>query len=375
MKKSESFWNPVKKKQDSFAFTGLRPISFLKSPSQKIKSKNSPISFMPKKSFDFGITNPALTNKKVKKKNMNWKQAKSKYPRLNPFADADKDGVANIFDCKPFDKRRQGGFHKKSGFGLTEMYEFAQKKPGKTRTKSIRDVIYRDPHTVAARLWNTDVATLNPKTNVLTVRTSGWQTKTTKERINKALPEDVSIVSRKGSWMVSTPRGEVPFQEGMEIEVEPSGKRGRIRVEGEERVMPGYKRKKVIPIMTDDETGHAVSFKSTNYERKKPYALYEKGSNKAKIIMSPTGPTGEEDYAKDYGFAEGPFKSKGEARERIAAMHHVEDEEITGARKQAMVDKEAYLRDETLDAVEDVSEQSPSEDIIEESMETEEENY
>jgi len=29
---------------------------------------------------------------------------------LKPFKDSDKDGVKNMFDCKPFDKKRQDTF-------------------------------------------------------------------------------------------------------------------------------------------------------------------------------------------------------------------------------------------------------------------------
>lgn len=38
------------------------------------------------------------------KKGMNWLQAKTKYPKLSPFGDADKDGLMNMYDCKPFNK-------------------------------------------------------------------------------------------------------------------------------------------------------------------------------------------------------------------------------------------------------------------------------
>ena len=44
--------------------------------------------------------------------NLNWTQAKKRFPLLNPFGDADMDGVKNKFDCKPFDRRRQGKWHK-----------------------------------------------------------------------------------------------------------------------------------------------------------------------------------------------------------------------------------------------------------------------
>jgi len=46
------------------------------------------------------------SKKKVKKIDMNWSQAKKRYPNLNPLGDTDKDGVKNKFDCKPFDKTR-----------------------------------------------------------------------------------------------------------------------------------------------------------------------------------------------------------------------------------------------------------------------------
>jgi hypothetical protein len=276
--KTTTFWKPVKSR---------KPLRV--SSSVSIFSKKTPPIFTP------GYKVPT---KGIKKTNMNWIQVKTKYPRMSPFKDADKDGVSNMFDCKPLNKRQQGGFHKKAGFALTDMYGFAQERPGKSRTKSMRDSIHRDNETVSARLWNTDVATLNPQTNTLTVRSGGWQTRTTKERINKALPDDMSISTKKGRWMVNTRQGEVPFEENMQIEVDSGGMRGRVRgkpltknwqeVEegisraevkrevgygeplsfGEERVMPGYQKKKVIPVMKDDERGHEVSFKPTNYQRK-----------------------------------------------------------------------------------------------------------
>ena len=44
-------------------------------------------------------------------KNLSWSQAKARFPRLNPYGDADKDGVKNFRDCKPFDIKRQGKTH------------------------------------------------------------------------------------------------------------------------------------------------------------------------------------------------------------------------------------------------------------------------
>jgi len=50
----------------------------------------------------------------IKKKDLNWKQAKKRYPKMNPLGDYDKDGVRNWMDCKPFDKKRQGFEHQYS---------------------------------------------------------------------------------------------------------------------------------------------------------------------------------------------------------------------------------------------------------------------
>lgn len=38
---------------------------------------------------------------------MNWVQAKTKYPKLSPFGDADHDGLINMYDCKPFNKKKK----------------------------------------------------------------------------------------------------------------------------------------------------------------------------------------------------------------------------------------------------------------------------
>ena len=47
-----------------------------------------------------------------KMKNLNWKQAKARFPLMNPNSDADKDGLMNSRDCKPFNIKRQGKNHK-----------------------------------------------------------------------------------------------------------------------------------------------------------------------------------------------------------------------------------------------------------------------
>ena len=43
----------------------------------------------------------------LKKKDMNWAEAKWANPRLKPNQDYDRDGVKNQFDCRPMNRKRQ----------------------------------------------------------------------------------------------------------------------------------------------------------------------------------------------------------------------------------------------------------------------------
>ena len=42
----------------------------------------------------------------IPKRNLTWAQASIRYPKMQAFGDADRDGKLNMFDCKPFNKRR-----------------------------------------------------------------------------------------------------------------------------------------------------------------------------------------------------------------------------------------------------------------------------
>jgi hypothetical protein len=79
------------------------------------------------------IRNPfvnANNIKGIKKKDLTWTQAMKKDPRLSPFGDADKDGVINMLDCRPFDKTRQDkGKRGRKGGGMTAtQYKIARLK-------------------------------------------------------------------------------------------------------------------------------------------------------------------------------------------------------------------------------------------------------
>jgi hypothetical protein len=54
-----------------------------------------------------GIGLFGLPEKTNSRKNLTYAQAKKKYPKMNPYGDADRDGVSNWLDCRPFDRKRQ----------------------------------------------------------------------------------------------------------------------------------------------------------------------------------------------------------------------------------------------------------------------------
>ena len=49
--------------------------------------------------------------KNIPKRKLNWPQAQRRNPSMNPYGDADRDGVNNMLDCRPFNKRKQGFGH------------------------------------------------------------------------------------------------------------------------------------------------------------------------------------------------------------------------------------------------------------------------
>jgi len=119
--KKISIFTPVSKNVFSKR-TLIQPVKNpIKSPIRNLYN------FHPKKmKTDF-----VIDNRQVKRKDMNWIQAKKKYPNLNPYADSDGDGLMNMYDCKPFDKLRQDELTNKgksSNFRKGVMSERAKRK-------------------------------------------------------------------------------------------------------------------------------------------------------------------------------------------------------------------------------------------------------
>lgn len=61
---------------------------------------------------------------------LSWPQAKKRFPLMNPYGDADGDGLKNFRDCKPFDWKRKGDKHEvlEEGYGFKMVYKKERKK-------------------------------------------------------------------------------------------------------------------------------------------------------------------------------------------------------------------------------------------------------
>jgi len=108
-------FEPVKLKPFSFNVkssktkTKYKPLTGLFQPVKMTPIKVNPINSKTKNLvFGFDLAKPA---RKIKgKKSLSYKQAKMRFPGLSPHGDADKDGVQNWLDCRPFDPMRQGSW-------------------------------------------------------------------------------------------------------------------------------------------------------------------------------------------------------------------------------------------------------------------------
>lgn len=65
------------------------------------------------------------------------------------------------------------------------------------------------------RLHDTDVVTFAPN-GVITLNSGGWQTMTSKDRMNQALPAGWSVFADRG-WFVRTPQGTFPYTDGAQF--------------------------------------------------------------------------------------------------------------------------------------------------------------
>ena len=57
----------------------------------------------------------------------------------------------------------------------------------------------------------------NKRKNVYILNSGGWKTRTTKDRINKELPNNMYISQKNFEWFVHTPNETLNFEDGMEV--------------------------------------------------------------------------------------------------------------------------------------------------------------
>lgn len=91
--------------------------------------------------------------------------------------------------------------------------------PANRKTKKLDNNTYarrEEDGTTAIKLHETDIITVHPN-HTITITTGGWQTVTTKERLNSYLFGYVRIWQEHGFWFLSEPLGgsTIPWQDGI----------------------------------------------------------------------------------------------------------------------------------------------------------------
>ena len=77
--------------------------------------------------------------------------------------------------------------------------------------------VIRDGHDIAIRHYRTNILTIDP-TDVIRVNVNGWETKTTKDRLNQLLRcKNVYISQAKGKWTIHGSNDNFPYEDGVEI--------------------------------------------------------------------------------------------------------------------------------------------------------------
>ena len=109
--------------------------------------------------------------------------------------------------------------------GQFQVYLGLFKKVWKASCKRIGNntIKYTDRHGVEhIRLHDTDIVSYHPD-GTMTIDSGGWQTRTTKDRINEYLPDHVTLYQKNFTWFldVRSVDGEhmetVPFEDGMTV--------------------------------------------------------------------------------------------------------------------------------------------------------------
>lgn len=83
-----------------------------------------------------------------------------------------------------------------------------------------RDEIYTDSDgNKRIKLWQTDIAIINPREKEITLNSGGYQTSTTKDRINRVIaPTGNIVIQKQNKWFVVNRDGDSrEFKDGMKL--------------------------------------------------------------------------------------------------------------------------------------------------------------
>jgi hypothetical protein len=98
-------------------------------------------------------------------------------------------------------------------------YDALDKFLGKRDEKKLGNatVAIRRNEDIAVKLWDTDIITID-MADILTITVRGWDTMTTKSRLNDMLKcRGVHISQAKNKWTIHGENGSFPYEDGMEI--------------------------------------------------------------------------------------------------------------------------------------------------------------
>jgi len=124
-----------------------------------------------------------------------------KPPELDFSIETDYENVVNNGAVQEYGSR-----HSRSG-----------KKPKDAKYSQYRDVIvdYRGKRYV---FYYSTAIVVGYEDGRIRLANGGWETKSTKERINRHLPKGYKLTSEDSEWGINTPDGRIEFKSGMVID-------------------------------------------------------------------------------------------------------------------------------------------------------------
>lgn len=159
----------------------------------------------------------------IPKKKLTYPQAIVRYPRLNPFGDADRDGKLNMFDCKPFDKKKHGKYSQNipiekakyvTGYHGTSQYSAKKiKEEGMKKSYAVRPYVYITPIKSHARAFAPVVDNPTADIHKPAILKVTLPAKRVKESIAETMPKELAM--RRNLKLMATEE-EWPIRDNIE---------------------------------------------------------------------------------------------------------------------------------------------------------------